>query len=125
MLRKQAGHQAGKKYSREGFHVSLFLNEVEMVDGVYTFPFILLIFAKYRNSGECQALQLFLYLPAQNRLGTHLILGNGSIFIKCGAGNVALIATPGSAPQGVLRGGVGSQNRRRPLKSRWAEQSET
>ena len=26
---------------------------------------------------------------------------------------------------GVLRGGVGSVNRRRPLKSRWAEQSRT
>ena len=33
---------------------------------------------------------------------------NGSIFIKCGTGTVALIATPGSAPQGILRGGVGS-----------------
>ena len=42
--------------------------------------------------------------------------------MKCGAGKVALFATPGSAPQGVLRGGVGSVNRRRPLKSRWAEQ---
>ena len=48
---------------------------------------------------------------------------NGSIFIKCGAGNVALIATPGSAPQGILRDGVGSRNRRRPLISRWAEQA--
>ena len=38
------------------------------------------------------------------------------MFIKCGAGNVALFATPGSAPQGVLRGGVGSVNRRLPLK---------
>ena len=47
---------------------------------------------------------------------------NGSILIKCGAGNVALIATPGSAPQGILRDGVSSVNRRRPLKSRWAEQ---
>ena len=28
--------------------------------------------------------------------------------MKCGAGNVAVIAKPGSAPQGVLRGGVGS-----------------
>ena len=43
--------------------------------------------------------------------------------MKCGAGNVALFATPGSAPQGILRGGVGSRNRRRPLKSLWAEQS--
>ena len=42
--------------------------------------------------------------------------------MKCGAGKVALFATPGSAPQGVLRGGVGSVNRRRPLKPRWAEQ---
>ena len=50
---------------------------------------------------------------------------NGSIFIKCGAGIVSLIATPGSAPQGILRGGVGSQNRPRPLKSRWAEQPRT
>jgi hypothetical protein len=45
------------------------------------------------------------------------------MFKKCGAGKVALLATPGSAPQGILRGGVGSVNRRRPLKSRWAEQS--
>ena len=44
------------------------------------------------------------------------------MFIKCGTGNVALFATAGSAPQGILRGGVGSVNRRRPLKSRWAEQ---
>ena len=45
------------------------------------------------------------------------------MFKKCGAGKVALLATPGSAPQGILRGGVGSRNRRRPLKSLWAEQS--
>jgi hypothetical protein len=53
------------------------------------------------------------------------------MFKKCGAGKVALLATPGQrapnllrgAPQGILRGGVGSRNRRRPLKSRWAEQS--
>ena len=36
--------------------------------------------------------------------------------MKCGAGKVVLFATPGSAPQRVLRGGVGSVNRRRPLK---------
>ena len=42
--------------------------------------------------------------------------------MKFGAGKVALFATPGSAPQGGLRGGVGSRNRRRPLKLRWAEQ---
>ena len=36
--------------------------------------------------------------------------------MKCGAGNVALFASPGSAPQGVLGDGVGSRNRRRPLK---------
>ena len=36
--------------------------------------------------------------------------------MKCGAGNVALFASPGSAPQGVLGVGVGSRNRRRPLK---------
>ena len=42
--------------------------------------------------------------------------------MKCGAGKVVLFATPGSAPQRVLRGGVGSVNRRRPLKLRWAEQ---
>ena len=42
--------------------------------------------------------------------------------MKCGAGKVVLFATPGSAPQRVLRGGVGSVNRRRPLKPRWAEQ---
>ena len=44
--------------------------------------------------------------------------------MKCGAGKVVLFATPGSAPQGVLRGGVGSRNRRRPLKPLWAEQSD-
>ena len=42
--------------------------------------------------------------------------------MKCGAGIVVLFATPGSAPQRVLRGGVGSVNRRRPLKPRWVEQ---
>ena len=42
--------------------------------------------------------------------------------MKCGAGKVVLFATPGSAPQGVLRVGVGLVNRRRPLKSHWAEQ---
>ena len=42
--------------------------------------------------------------------------------MECGAGKVVVFATPGSAPQRVLRGGVGSVNRRRPLKSRWAEQ---
>ena len=36
--------------------------------------------------------------------------------MKCGAGKVVLFATAGSAPQRVLRGGVGSVNRRRPLK---------
>ena len=36
--------------------------------------------------------------------------------MKCGARKVVLFATPGSAPQRVLRGGVGSVNRRRPLK---------
>ena len=30
------------------------------------------------------------------------------LFIKCGAGKVTLFATAGSAPQGILRGGVGS-----------------
>ena len=35
--------------------------------------------------------------------------------MKCGAGKVVPFATPGSAPQRVLRGGVGSRNRRRPL----------
>ena len=42
--------------------------------------------------------------------------------MKCGAGKVVLFATAGSAPQRVLRGGVGSVNRRRPLKPRWAEE---
>ena len=37
-----------------------------------------------------------------------LVQCNRSILIKCGAGNVALIATPGSAPQGILRGTRGS-----------------
>ena len=36
--------------------------------------------------------------------------------MKCGTGKVVLFATPGSAPQGVLGDGVGSVNRRRPLK---------
>ena len=45
------------------------------------------------------------------------------VYKKCGAENVGLFASRGSAPQGILRGGIGSRNRRRPLISRWAEQS--
>ena len=46
--------------------------------------------------------------------------------MECGAGKVVVFATAGSAPQRVLRGGVGSVNRRRPLKpvgpSNWLPQ---
>ena len=42
--------------------------------------------------------------------------------MKCGAGKADLFATPSCAPQGVLRGGGGPENHRRPLKPRWAEQ---
>ena len=42
--------------------------------------------------------------------------------MKCGAGNADLFATPSCAPQGVLMGGGGPENHRRPLKPRWAEQ---
>ena len=36
--------------------------------------------------------------------------------MKCGAGKANLFATPSCAPQGVLRGGGGPENHRRPLK---------
>ena len=58
-------------------------------------------------------------------IDTDLLLCNLNNFIKCGAGKAALFATPGSAPKGVLRGCVGSVNRRSPLKPLWAEQLAT